>query len=91
MKVLHKLLLLAALALPVGASAGIAAYEIKKAEKKSVPSDTYMEGDYVVMENSSYKFMLDTYNLSFTIQKGDKIWNSGKIDERTQKHQASKL
>ena len=79
MKVLHKLLLLTALALPVGASAGIAAYEMQKIDR-SVPADTYYEGDYVVMENSDYKFTLDTYNLSFTIQKGDKIWNSGVID-----------
>ena len=80
MKVLHKLLLLVGLALPVGASAGIAAYEMKKSSR-SVPSDTYSEGDYIVMENSDYKFKLDSYDLSFTIQKGDKIWNSGVIDE----------
>ena len=79
MKVLHKLLLLIGLTLPVGASAGIAAYQMNKINR-GVPSDTYSEGDYIVMENSDYKFMLDSYDLSFTIQKGDKIWNSGVID-----------
>ena len=79
MKLLHKLIILAAVVLPVGASAGIAAYQTKKASNV-VPSDTYFDEDYVVMENANFKFKLDTYNLSFTIKKGEKEWNSGVID-----------
>ena len=80
MKILHKLLLLTALALPVGASAGIAAYQINK-NNKSVQSDIHQDGDYYVMESSDYTFKIDAFDLSFTIQKGEKIWNSGKVEE----------
>ena len=79
MKVLHKLIILASLALPVGASAGVAAYKMKQVDK-GVPSQITRDGDFFVMENDSYKFKIDTFDLSFTVQKGDQIWDSGHVD-----------
>ena len=80
MKVLHKLIILASLALPVGASAGVAAYRMNQIDR-STPTQISQDGDYYVMENDNYKFKLDAFNLTFTIQKGEKIWNSGQVEE----------
>lgn len=78
MKLFAKFMILGALALPIGASAIYAGYQLANKDG-AVPSNITQDGDYMIMENDDYKFKLDTYNLKFTITKGSVTWDSGSI------------
>ena len=80
MKIIPKLLILTAIALPIGTSAAVAGYRIAKETAKAAPATFKEEGDFYILENDNYKFKLDSYNLSFTVSKGEATWDSGHID-----------
>ena len=80
MKLIPKILILASLALPIGASAVIASTKIKEKDN-TVSSTIETDGDYVIMSNDDYTFTLDTVTLQFTITKGGKTWESGIVKE----------
>ena len=80
MKLIFKVLLLGAIALPVGTSAII--YSVNKENEKAENRDPDIkrEGDIISMTDFGYTLKLDTYTLTFTIEKGEKIWKSGALD-----------
>ncbi len=80
MKLLTKFIILASIALPVGASAtvaGVKMYQNNFATQNNIDID----GDYYVMSNDDYTFRLNCTDLKFTITKGAVTWNSGEIKE----------
>ena len=80
MKVLTKIIILASVALPVGASATVAG--VKMYQNNNIVSNNIdMDGDYYVMSNDDYTFRLNSTDLKFTITKGSVTWNSGEIKE----------
>ena len=80
MKLIPKILILASLALPVGASAVIASTKLN-ANNNAVSSTIEEDGEFIIMSNDDYTFKLDSTNLQFTITKGSKTWESGIIKE----------
>ena len=79
MKVFVKILILAALALPVGASAAVAGYKL--ANEKEPNNAVDIDGDYYVLSNDNYTFRIDCTNLKFTVTKGSVTWDSGTVLE----------
>ena len=81
MKLISKILLLASLALPIGASAVIAANVQRKEANDAVNSTIDIDGNYYIMESDDYSFKIDSTTLQFTITKGTKTWESGIIKD----------
>lgn len=81
MKLVVKILLLGAIALPVGTSAVIYSIEHKNDNNDVMRDpDIHNDGDYIVMSDYGYELKLDRYNLGFEITKGGKTWKSGQLD-----------
>ena len=81
MKLVFKILLLGAIALPVGTSAIIYSIDQNNKEESKRDPDIKREGDYIVMSDFDYTLKIDTYNLTLTVSKGEKTWKSGALDE----------
>ena len=80
MKILTKLIILASIALPVGASATVAGVKMYQ-NNLTTENNIDIDGDYYVLSNDDYTLRLNCTDLKFTIAKGTVTWNSGEIKD----------